>query len=943
MDQRALRAVVSAVAVAVAQPSAHCAYRITSPDPSVQTITDIPLAGYASSNPAASTGTARRAALAFDGGQSGSGFQIVQDHFSPDSTNATTLRVGPGQGAGFRSGDLVRIARSGEVFSVAAVFGDALLVARGRAGTSPAPIFNGDSLTIPSRNTSLVCWYYCEQEAVGELATVWELGQRSAGAETFALAVRRDPGSGRFEAGVGGGAPLAIDLPFDPRGRWLFVSLAQVNAWSATADELYLTVFDPATGTTFVSEPRSFVTPPSTLIPDVATIGDRYHIASGPRRSAPGICLPAIVAEAIVDGRNAVGGASTVAAAALARDTGLSGQVTLSRYAACVWSANTVAGALGGGLNDSRAGLRDAALHVLDVNRSFLAQRHQFGSGARLRGVTSVDPYLYGAPGFRVARPAYDGTIGVGAYPATRATFEALGGAQPRGEVPPKSHRLARMLKDGRAHERLRVGVLSNSRSVYQVPYRARLSDGRFLDRSFAINFLDSGFVCQAPVYDNGLIVGRIIPVPWCGWSSLNQRTGAYGVDCEAELPRCWESRLGAGTVVPPSVAMRSLQDSTLGSRFGVFSPVATRVPATGYPGPISAGSLDNYRGSHAAVRLLPGYSARFTVRPESGLPASDPLVVTMYVLNHPTSSAVSARAAAAMSQGGSEIWSEAVQTPALGRRSPHPPPAPKVVASVVEPRVVVAALQTEYGSITVDDSDGEFAGIEPGDMVQFVDALGSGAPDDEAFLVRQVTRAPSGLVTLSYDWLPRKFPVRGDLVTFIKGEDVFRKITVEIGPAHDGTWRGLEVSAANDGDGVLLWGFAFENPARNGIVTIPIGRSGCGSLIQSNRWPRQAPPGGRSLMRRILDEFALDTLVISTADQGTDDGQHVSSNETVIDLIRQDSPRTECVLYATGPEYAGEDRVDKSDIGRKFDVCVAMQLASSERGVPMTSFFFDP
>ena len=789
-----VKCVAGLAAIGLGHAAALSAYRITSTDPLVQTITDIPLAGYVVANPAVSTGTAQRAAIGFDAGVSGSGFVLAQEQFSPDPVTTTTLRVAPGQGTGFRTGDMVRIARTGEIVSVAAVFGDALLVARGRMGTAPAAVQNGDLLTIPARNTSLVCWYFCEHPTTGVPGTVWELDQRAVGLETFSLTLTRQVGGARFESEVAGAASLGVDLPFDPYGRWLLISLAHVNTWSGPADELYLSVFDPSSGTTFVSAPTEFAVARGTLVPDIATIGDRFARGVGTNRTAAGICMPAIMADAVVDGRVAGGGASTVAMSALALNTGLAGQVTFANYSACVWSANATAGALSDGPNDSRAGIRDGSLQVLDRNRSILSERHQFASGSTMRGgVTSVDPYRFGVGGFRVARPAYEATIGAGALPATPETFAALGGANPGGELSPKAYRLARALTEGKVYERIRVGILANSRAVYPTPYRARLSNGEFLDRSFSNNFVDSGITCQAPVFNNGLIVGRIMPVPWCNWSSVDFLTGSYGADCEAELPRCTNALLGQGAVVAPSVAMRGMQNSTLGSRFGIFSPVATRVPAAGYPGSVALGALDNYRGPHAAVRLLPGYSARFMVRPEGGLPTSDPLVVTMYLLNHPSSSSVAARAVTTRSQGGTELSGARVQAPSLGKQSRTHPPEPKRVLAVSRPTLILPSWQSEYGSVTVDDTDRAFEGIEPGDMVQLVDELGSGSAEDEAFLVRDVIRGNSGELTLRHNWLARKFPEPGDRVTFIKGEDIFQKVSVLVDPVKAGVWRGLE------------------------------------------------------------------------------------------------------------------------------------------------------
>jgi hypothetical protein len=261
----------------------------------------------------------------------------------------------------------------------------------------------------------------------------------------------------------------------------------------------------------------------------------------------------------------------------------------------------------------------------------------------------------------------------------------------------------------------------------------------------------------------------------------------------------------------------------------------------------------------------------------------------------------------------------------------------------VVAPVLSNQALQSQFGSITVDDSDGAFALLAIGDLVQIADSGGVTSVYNEAFSVRSLSRSANGELQISYEWIPRQFPVVGDRATFIKGREIIKKISIEIAPVATGVWRGIEIIADTNGDGVLLWGFGFENPSRSGIVTVPIGRSGCGAWIQYLRWPSIMIDGGPSLLQRILAELDLDVFVLTTADQGTPGGDHVTACEWVIDAVKLASPRTETVLYATGPEYVSENTLDKSDAYERFSIFAAMQLAASRRELPFTSFFCDP
>jgi hypothetical protein len=615
--------VLSAISLTTPVPAA---YRLTNADPSVQSITDIPLAGFNGSAPAASVGTARLAAVSCDGVTTGSAYALRQSIFLPDPTTSTFLTFAPGDGQRFRVGDLLRVGRTAELMRVLSIAGDTLEVLRGQLGSASAPLADGEVFTITNRNTSFVCWYFCQQPEVDGAATIWECGRRSLGIATYAASVVRSDGNWRIDAAVFGAGTLSLELPFTPQGRWLLISLAHVNDPAATSDLLQLSVYDATTDAVFVSAPAPFtLTAADAVIPDIATIGDRFANGSGTLRSAIGICIPAIVADAIVDGRTLGSGVHTLSIAAVANASGLSGHITLNRFQSCVWAANYSGGTLGGASNDARAGIVDGALHVLDRYHSFAPARHQFGSGATLRGgIVSVDPYTFGLAENRVDRPRFNDDVGRIGLPASATTVAQLGGTSASGVAGPHSLRLARALLDGVATDRIRVGVFGNSRAVYPQSYPLRLSDGRFPGRAIKINFTDSGILGQAPVYDNGLIVGHIGPVPWCNWTDIDLKTGEYGPDCSVELPRCVANVDTVPLSVLPSVAMSSLVNSTLGSRFGIFSPTATRVPSVGYPASEAWGSLDNYRGAHASVRLKPGNSARFLVRPESGLAVSD-------------------------------------------------------------------------------------------------------------------------------------------------------------------------------------------------------------------------------------------------------------------------------------------------------------------------------
>lgn len=617
---------------------------------------------------------------------------------------------------------------------------------------------------------------------------------------------------------------------------------------------------------------------------------------------------------------------------------GSSPTITITRtrsafaFTGCVWAANYAAGAYSSANEDARGGKTllaggDASgnLCVFDVGSGVFPNYHQQPRGSTITGtMTSVNPYTYGAVSYP---PPRDVTVGSESLPATSLTLAASGRRGPAASA------LATWIASGTGSGQLRVGFFANSRAVYSAQYALRLSDGTFPGRTMACNFSDMGIIGQAGLWNNGRIIGGLFPVPTCQWSGVNALEGAYGPDCSAALPRCTNS---VPSVVNPSVVLTSLVDSTLGSRFSLASRTATSVPVNG-------ADANNYRGPGCGIRLSPSCTYRIMIRPEAGLPVTDALDVKLHFTNYPASSTVSARKVVGASQSATEDSSSVLASPGLGAASANVPPTAKSITAVSAASLSSQVAHTSYGSVTVNDVDNGFSTLAAGDMMQLSSSAGTSNVYNEAWIVRTVTGKGTATCVITYEWLPRQAPVIGDKVTYVKATEILATATASFtaGEVAAGKWRGIEVTAGAGGDGVILWGLEFVNPTRAGVFVVPIGRSGCGAWIQAARWPRVEDGGGVSLNERILSLYDLDVFVATTADQGTAGGHYVESYDWLIDYVQADSPTTEIVVYATGPEWTGENTLDKSDVGDKYDYTAAMQYAAVAAGVPMTAFLF--
>lgn len=615
--------------------------------------------------------------------------------------------------------------------------------------------------------------------------------------------------------------------------------------------------------------------------------------------------------------------------------------VTRSRssfaFSSCVWAANFSASAYNSANEDARVGKAalsggDATgnIAVFDSSGSVFVNSHQQPRGGTVVGtISSVNPYAYGTISYPVPT---DTSVGSSADPATSLTL-AASGVRDRNLT-----KLANWINDGTGTGQLRVGIFGNSRAVYPSQYPLRLSDGTYPGRTMATNFADMGIMGQAGLWNNGRIIGGLWPVPTCQWSGTNQLEGAYGHDCSAALLRTKDS---GGTVVNPSTVLTSLVNSTLGSRLGLTSRTPTTVPS-------SAGSADNYRGCGCAVRLSPGCTYRVMIRPEAGYPVTDPLTVKLHVINYPASSEISAaKKVVAAGQLDAEDSSSAVSKPGLGPASGSVPPTAKAITAVSAATLTNQVTHSAYGYIVVDDADLGFSGglapIGVGDLMQLQDSGGATSTYNEAWIVRSVTGAGTDTCTISYEWLPRQAPIVGDKVTYTKSGEILQTVTATFaaGEVASSKWRGIEITADEAGDGVLLWGLEVLNPTRHGVFVVPIGRSGCGAWIQAARWPRIDGDDAMNLTDRIFSAFDLDVMVLTTADQGTAGGYYVSSYDTLIDYVQAATPTTSIVLYSTGPEYQDINVANKQDYGDKYDYAACLQYAADSADLPSCGYLF--
>lgn len=787
--------------------------------------------------------------------------------------------------------------------------------------------------TVDGNDVTFACWCYFESDPGADADySIWKT-YTAANTNHMSLRIKRESGGSVWKLGAhfkSNSLGNNYTFPSSPIGKWYLICLTYRARPGTSTDYWYLTIHDPVAGTTTIGD--SGITSAAGTVPDLACIGNfNTTVDTGTTASALGIFIPAVITGVFFVDGSTQDGTTTTSIATLAGTNGLTGHV---RHPNCTWAANYAAGAFNSTNEDARAGKTllaggDASgnLCVLDTGAGVFPNYHQQPRGSTITGtILSVNPYLYGTTLPTLPVPT-DTTVGTESLPATALTLA------PSGRRGTNLTKLAGWINNGTGSGQLRVGIFANSRAVYAQLYPLRLSDGTYPGRTMMTNFADMGIVGQAGLWNNGRIIGGLFPVPTCQWSGTDQFEGAYGPDCAAALPRCTNS---VPTVVNPSVVLTSLVNSTLGSRFSLVSRTATSVPS-------SAGDANNYRGPGCGVRLSPSCTYRIMIREEAGLLVADPLDVTLHITNYPASSTVTARKVIGSSQSATEDSGSGLSAAGLGASSANPPPTRKAITAFSSASLTNQVTQASLGSVTVNDVDNGFSTLAAGDMMQLYTSGDVSNTYNEAWVVRTVTGKGTSTCVISYEWLPQQAPAIGNKVTYVKSAEITASVTASFaaGEAGAGKWRGIEITAGATGDGVIVWGLEFRNTTRDGVFVVPVGRSGCGAWIQTARWQRIEDADGLSLNERLFSTMDLDVFVATTADQGTAGGNYVASYDTLIDYVQADSPTSEIVVYSTGPEFAGENTLDKSDDGNKYDWTAAMQYAADAAGVPHTGFLF--
>ncbi len=782
-----------------------------------------------------------------------------------------------------------------------------------------------DGAASSGTHTSFVCSIFCEEDGSNtNQLTVWEL--YNGATSTMALRLQYNGSNWILSTHLAGaGNTIQWTLPIDPRNKWLMVSMCHINRTSGVSDRLTLALHDFSTGTTHSTTVGIF-TGSSSTAPTHAALSNHVHFASG-NRNMRGIVIPAIMDIAVWDGTSPVDSIPTISVGTLAAG-GILGHVAYNGFANAIWACNYGAPARVAA-QDAREGkaLTTGNMYWHDVNIASLGNYHQYALGCAVTGtIYSVNPYDYGS----AALPSpTDTTVGSDALPATSLTLAASGS---RGG---SLSSLATWITSGTGTGQLRVGFFGNSRAVYPYQWPLQLSDLTYPGRSLPSNLTDMGIVGQDGLWNNGRIIGMEVPTPTCNWTGTDQLEGAYGCDCSAGLLR---TKNGAGSVVNPSTVLTPMTSTTLGTRHTMTARAANTPPSSG-------SGVANAYGAGNAVRLTKNCTYRVMIRPEAGLPVADPIEVKLLVLNYPASSTIAAaKKVIGAGQNDAEDSSSSIGVvPGLGASSASAPPAAKSITAVSAASLTSQVAHTSYGSVTVDDTDNGFSTLAAGDLVQLSNSGGTSSGYNEAWIARTVTGKGTSTCVISYEWLPVQAPIVGDKVTYIKAGEVLQEITATFAAGEAGVnkWRGVEVTAANDGDGLIIYGISFRNTTRDGVYAVAVGRTGCGAWIQAARWPRIADAGGLSLAERHFSRWDLDAIVLTTADQGTASGHYVASYDTLIDYVQADSPGTEIVVYSTGPEWQGESTLSKVDYGDKFDWAAAMQHAAASAGVPHTAFLF--
>lgn len=510
---------------------------------------------------------------------------------------------------------------------------------------------------------------------------------------------------------------------------------------------------------------------------------------------------------------------------------------------------------------------------------------------------------------------------------------------------------------------KVRLMVTANSRNGYRSYAQVRSRNGTFRGVNAHNGYNESGILEQDNFWPHVVGVWHAAPPSGFGGltpsmtSSIPEATQAeeatFGFRCNAAAGYpVILNNAGSAAGGTPALAMiagtyRTIDTSV--SRFWVSSRLAA----------ISGANTTYFSLGPAAVRgIFAGYSYRIMCSPEHTMPAADPLVIRAVVINFPSSSAVQrvTRKATASTQDGADTLSAADEAgvPTLG--SAFTPLAVTATAGTYAENNL--GVPTGRNSVTVDDTGNTVAPFVAGDLVELLTNGGaaptSGYPSQsrpDLSVIYSITGKGTStcVVTLDHPFTTTITAGGGtpSKVAFMDAREVYKTITVRFAAAEvaDGSWRGIEIKASNDGkSGILLASLACENTAVDGILIGNLGWPGMGYRY----WERMAKViherDGKTMFRRIMDLLAPDVVMISQANQGVSTGTYYQIQRNWYDTLRGMLPAGVDIIHAQGgPEIAGDASADYSGSTAPANSHLTMEYTSQLVGCPMVSQVWNP
>lgn len=677
---------------------------------------------------------------------------------------------------------------------------------------------------------------------------------------------------------------------------------------------------------------------------------------SGANRGCRGIPMIALRQDLVVDGNATPSGNTTVNPVPFAVKTNLTGVISSSMASpptglgASRFALNFFGGAkfLNGG-TDGRTGRTITVatqIHNSDnasTNNAAYVTRAA-GNGTITGTVVSVNPYLYGGASF----PRPSTVVDSEGAPATMI------GASPIGAPKSNTRIIAAAIKSGTVPKTVRVALSANSRAVYQSDFPTiRLVDGTFTGRQMSNNFNEMGWFGNTQIYNRGTITGYGNMPPPCRQpgvaSGASEATGTnsaeylFGSNCDTNIV-CNNYTAG-----PDSGGTSAVASDIWTATSRKVDTSYSRIWCTSRTSSTVNGSTNRYRGNGNPRMVLPGYSYRIMVQPETGMPVTEGLTVGFYVANLPTQSNIWYRKCVSAGQSSADELADSWTT-----LSTYAAGTSKTIAAYTAPTFSSDTVVSARGTIQVDDTDNGFASLQVGDLIEFTTSLG--VTKDEVVQVYSLGTPGSATRTITFDGLCKTAPTATSDKVVIKPlgtTKFFRKVEVTFtaNEVASGKWRGIEIRAGGSGNGVMVTGLYFNNTSRPGIIPIHWGRSGCGYDYQNARYFTVTHAGnGVSMYGDMVANLNIDVAIVATADQGATGTAYHTAYRNQIALIKAADKDIEFVLAATGPEFTNEgssiwtEQSSSSPYGYpKTNQAAAMQYVGASDRVPIVSYWYDP